>query len=279
MTDAGDRFPTRFLGRLSGKTAIITGAGSKGEGFGTGRAMAALFAGEGARVALIDRDAEAVDRTVRYVEEIGGDAFSLIGDVTSEADCRTFLGRVTDRFGAVDILVNNVGIAESAKPVDRLDMADWQRVVDVNLKSAVLMAKFTVPAMRASGGGAILNIVSIAGLMGYGGLAYGPSKAALIQLARDLAVLHGPDGIRANAIAPGHIYTPLVEGLLTEAARNVRRKAGPIGIEGDAWDVARAALFLVSDEARFITGACLAVDGGVTITGSIEVARQMAAPD
>lgn len=272
-----DRFPKQFLGRLEGKVAIVTGGGAKGDGFGTGRAMAVLFAGEGARVCVVDRDEAAMARTLGYVEHVGGEAIAVAGDVTDEADCARVVQEAKRTFGKVDILVNNVGVASRSCGADALDMGEWQRVLDINLTSAVLMARAAVPALRNSGGGAIVNIVSIAGMLAYGGLAYGASKAALIQLTRDLALVHGGDGLRVNAIAPGHIYTPLVEGLLPPDMREDRRRAGPLGLEGDAWDVASAALFLASDEARFITGTCLPVDGGVTTVGSMEAARLMRA--
>jgi len=274
-----DRFPKTFLGRLEGRSAIVTGAGAKGQGFGTGRAMAVLFAGEGAKVCLVDRDREAAEGTLHFIEQIGGEAFIATGDVTDAGDCARFVAESAERFGGPDVLVNNVGIASGSFQLDGLDMADWDHVLDTNLKSAVLMARAVVPAMRERGGGAILNIVSIAGMLGYGALSYGASKAAMIQLTRDIAVAHGRDGIRVNAIAPGHIYTPLVEGLLSPELRAARRKAGPLGVEGDAWDIAHAALFLASDEARFITGSCLPVDGGVTVTGSTEAARMIQSMD
>lgn len=274
-----DRFPKAFLGRLEGKSAIVTGAGASGEGFGTGRAMAVLFAGEGAKVCLVDREVAAAEETLRLIEQVGGEGFVATGDVTCEADCARFVAETAERFGGLSILVNNVGIARGGNRVDEQDMADWDLVLDTNLRSAVLMSAAAVPAMRQGGGGAIVNIVSIAGIVAYGALSYGASKAGLIQLTRDLAVAHGPEGIRANAIAPGHIYTPMVAGILPPELRAARRKAGPLGVEGDAWDVAHAALFLASDEARFVTGTCLAVDGGVTITGSTEAARLIAADD
>lgn len=270
------RVPDRFLGRLQGRSAIVTGAGTRGEGFGTGRAIAMLFAGEGARVCLVDRDKDAAEGTLKLIEEIGGEAFVALGDVTDAADCQTFVDETRERFGGLDILVNNVGIASAADQIDQLDLQQWQRIFDVNLKSAVLMSGIAVPQMRASGGGAIVNIVSIAGLLAYGGMAYGPSKAALVQLTREIALAHGRDGIRANAVAPGHIYTPMLDGLIPDSMRETRRRAGPIGIEGDAWDIAHAALFLASDEARFVTGTCLPVDGGVTAVGSLAAAGLLA---
>jgi len=271
--------PKTFLGRLKGRTAIVTGAGARGEEFGTGRAMALLFAGEGAKLCLVDRDRDAAERTLRFIEEAGGEGFVTTGDVTCEGDCARFAAETVERFGAISILANNVGIAGGMSRLEELAVSDWDHVLDTNLKSALLMAKAAVPRMREGGGGAILNIVSIAGMLGYGALAYGASKAGMIQLTRDLAVAHGPDGIRVNAIAPGHIYTPMVSALLPPELRRARRKAGPLGVEGDAWDIAHAALFLASEEARFITGVCLPVDGGVTITGSTTAAEMIASPD
>jgi NAD(P)-dependent dehydrogenase (short-subunit alcohol dehydrogenase family) len=270
--------PERFLGRLAGKVAIVTGAGAKGDGFGTGRAMSVLFGGEGARVCLVDRDQTALARSLDYLAEIGAEGFAVVADVTNAEDCQRIAAETLERFGKIDILVNNVGVSGGATPVDEIDIAQWRHVLDVNLQSAVLMAKYCVPAMRGGGGGAILNISSIAGVVAYGSLAYGPSKAALVQFTRDLAVLHGGDGIRVNALAPGHIYTPMVEGFMTEEMRAARRKAGPLALEGDAWDVAKAALFLVSDDAAFVNGVCLPVDGGVTVVGSTEAMRLMSRP-
>ncbi|MFV0646018.1 MAG: SDR family NAD(P)-dependent oxidoreductase [Sphingomonadaceae bacterium] len=272
----GNSMPENYLGRLTGKIAIVTGAGTRGEGFGTGRAIATLFAGEGAKVCLVDRDKDAVEATRLLIETQGGEAFVGIGDVTDAEDCERFVAETIERFGGVDVLVNNVGIASAADRMDDLDLARWQGIMDVNLKSAVLMGGQVIPAMRKRGGGAIINIVSIAGILAYGGMAYGPSKAAMIQLTREIALAHGREGIRANAIAPGHIYTPMLDGLIPDEMRDARRRAGPIGIEGDAWDIAYAALFLASDEARFITGTCLPVDGGVTVTGSMAAAGLLA---
>lgn len=269
------RKPERFLGRLTGRTAIVTGAGSSGEGVGTGKAMAVLFAGEGARICLVDRDQAAAENTLKMIEEIGGDAFIAIGDVTNEGDCARFVAETLDRYGAVDTLVNNVGIANGSRGLDAVDIDAWQRVFDVNLRSAVLMSKYTIPEMVRAGGGAIVNIVSIAGLFAYGTTDYGPSKAALLALTRETALLHGRQGIRANAIAPGHVYTPMSGPQMSEEMRGMRTRAGPLNIEGDAWDVAYAALYLVSDEARLVTGTCLPIDAGVTVVGTVRAAMMM----
>jgi len=260
--------PTAYGRRLAGRVAIVTGAGTEGDGVGIGRAIAVVLAGEGAHVCCVDLDQARADDTAARLAAMGADAIALAGDVTKAADCARFVATTIERFGRLDILVNNVGIST---PV-RLDTADeelWHRILDVNLTSAMLMSKFSVPRMIAGGGGAIVNISSIAGLRAHGGLAYGPSKAAMAQLAREITVLHGRDGIRANTVAPGHLMTPHAMHVLPADAREARRKVGPLGIEGDAWDVARAVAFLASDDARFIAGVHLAVDGGVTEIGPL----------
>ena len=272
--------PSRYYGRLKGKTALVTGAGSQREGFGTGKAIAVLFAREGARVCLVDKEADRASETLAIITAEGGEAFVSAGDVTHSADCRRFVEDTMARWGAFDILINNVGIAGRPERLDTLDESLWSRTIDVNLKSAILMSRYAVAHMAKQGGGAIVNIASIAGLRAYGGgVAYGPSKAGLIALSQDLAVMYGRDGIRVNAIAPGHIFTPLSQGFLDEEARAARRKAGPLNVEGDAWDVAAATLFLASDEARFITGVCLPVDGGVIATGSLTAHALINEPD
>lgn len=263
--------PLVYRGRLQGKIAIVTGAGSQGEGdgVGTGKAIAILFAGEGAKICLVDRDAARAEATRKIITAEGGEAFIAAGDVTKDADCAAVVRETITRLGGVDILINNVGIAAGGGRLDALDEDEWDRVMAVNLKSAVLMSRHAIPEMARRGGGSIVNIASIAALRAFGGVSYGPSKAGMIALSRELAVMYGAEGIRANTICPGHIFTPLSEGLLGEDARAARRKAGPLGLEGDAWDVAAASLFFASDEARFITATCLAVDGGVTETGSL----------
>lgn len=260
--------PTRYYDRLSGLTAIVTGAGTEGEGIGTGHAIAMVLAGEGATVGLVDRHADAAQATLDQIAAAGGDAFILTGNVTANADCRRFVEDAHARTGRIDILVNNVGISAPVG-LEGDDEADWDRVFDVNVKSAMLMARHVVPAMKAVGGGSIVNISSIAGVRAHGSIAYGPSKAAMAALASELAVLCGPDGIRANTVAPGHIMTPHALHVLPSDMRMLRRSIGPLGIEGDAWDIARAVAFLASDDARFITGIVLPVDGGVTEVGAI----------
>jgi len=262
--------PQQHHDRLKGKVALVTGAGSQGDGFGTGKAISWLFAMEGARVGLVDNDAARVEDTRTLIEAAGGQAFSLVGDVTDSAQCKRFVDETVARFGRLDVLVNNVGIGMAGGRVEQLDEALWDRVLNVNLKSAVLMSKHALPHLLAAGRSAVVNIASVAGLRAHGGgVAYGASKAGMVQMTRELAVMYGREGLRANVVAPGHIFTPMVSGYFDEAARAVRRKVAPLGLEGDAWDVALAALFLASEEARFITGVCLPVDGGVTETGPL----------
>ncbi len=261
--------PTEFRNRLTGKAAIVTGAGSQGNGVGTGKAIALLFAREGAKVCLVDLEPGRADATRKLIEDAGGEAFVCAADVTSSGDCARVVAATLERFGRLDVLVNNVGIGVSGGRVEQLDEALWDKVMDINLKSAVLMCKHALPALIAAHG-SIVNIASVAALRAHGGgVAYGASKAGMIALTNELAVMYGRDGVRANVVAPGHIFTPLVEGMLDQKARDTRRQIAPLGIEGDAWDIAAATLFLASDEARFITAACLPVDGGVAEIGAL----------
>jgi NAD(P)-dependent dehydrogenase (short-subunit alcohol dehydrogenase family) len=260
--------PKTYNSTLAGKVAIVTGAGTEGEGIGIGRAAAVVLAGEGARVCLVDRDAERAEATRAQIKMLGGESFVTIGDVTAREDCARFVEETVGRYGRLDILVNNVGVATPV-PLDSPDEEAWSRVLDINLTSVMLMCRYAVPAMIKNGGGSIINISSIAGIRAHGGIAYGPSKAAMAALAREITVLYGRQGIRANTVAPGHVLTPLAMSMLPAEMRAKRRDVGPLAIEGDAWDVALAVRFLASDEARFITGVHLPVDGGVTEIGPL----------
>jgi NAD(P)-dependent dehydrogenase (short-subunit alcohol dehydrogenase family) len=270
--------PSRHGARLAGKVAIVTGAGSQGDGFGTGKAMACFFAREGARVALVDLNAERAEITRRMIADDGGDAFVCAADVTAVEGCRRVVAAALERYGRLDVLVNNVGHGAGGGRLETLPDGLWQRVLDLNLKSVVLMTQQAIPHLVASRGN-IVNIASTAGLRAHGGAAYGPSKAAVVALSRELAVMYGRDGVRANTIAPGHLFTPLVEQFVDAAGRERRRRIAPLGIEGDAWDVAAAALFLASDEARFISGVCLPVDGGVGEVAALAALEMIAAED
>jgi NAD(P)-dependent dehydrogenase (short-subunit alcohol dehydrogenase family) len=260
--------PTEFKNRLPGKVAVVTGAGSHGEGVGTGRAISCVFAGEGAKVCLVDLDADRAEQTRGVIIEGGGDAIVCVGDITQDSDCARIIDATVNRWGKLDILVNNVGISTGGGPLDALSMSVWDQVMSVNLRAAVLMTRKAIPHLIAAKHGAIVNIASIAALLASGSGAYGPSKAALISLTREVALMYGRQGVRANAIAPGHIYTPHAQGAadVAEQVRKMRCQIAPLGIEGDAWDVAAAALFLASDEARFITAVCLPVDAGAIET-------------
>jgi NAD(P)-dependent dehydrogenase (short-subunit alcohol dehydrogenase family) len=251
--------------RLEGKIAIVTGAGSRAPGIGNGRAAAILFAGEGAKVLVVDYKRELAEETLEMIKKEGGEAEVFVADVTKTEDCRAMVDRAVKRWGRLDILDNNVGI-EGAGSVVQVEEKDWDRVMMVNVKSMMLTGKFAVPAMAAGGGGSIINISSISALRPRGLTPYSASKGAVIALTRAMAIDHGKEGIRVNCIAPGPMYTPMVYSRgMTEELRERRQKASLLRIEGTGWDIGYAVLFLASDEARFITGIVLVVDGGVTI--------------
>ncbi len=262
-------------GRVKGRAALVTGAGSEGDEIGIGRAVALTLAREGARVACLDLYPERAEATAAMIRAEGGEAIGLAGDVTKAADCDAAVARTVEAFGGLDTLVNNVGIS-GAITVEAFDQSLWQRTFDTNLTSAMLMSRAAASPLAASGHGSIVNISSIAGILTFGSLAYGPSKAALHQLTCELALMLGRKGVRANTVAPGHMATPMVARLLPSSMRESRRKVGPLGVEGDAWDIARAVTFLASDDARFITGVQLPVDGGVTILGALAGAALLA---
>jgi NAD(P)-dependent dehydrogenase (short-subunit alcohol dehydrogenase family) len=270
--------PKAFYDRLRGKVALVTGAGVAGYEPGIGCAIALVLAREGARLVCVDLDENRAQATVDMIAKAGGKAISVAGDVTKPADCERFIAETIAAFGRIDVLVNNVGTA-SIMTLEAVQLAQWQHVIDTNLTSAMLMSKFAVPRMVATGGGSIVNISSVAGMRSMGTLAYGPTKAAMHQLAREISVMYGRKGIRANTVAPGHVFTPFVKDLLPPGAREARRKVSPLGLEGDSWDIAQAALFLASDESRFIAGVQLPVDGGVDGIAALTGAQLLGAPD
>jgi NAD(P)-dependent dehydrogenase (short-subunit alcohol dehydrogenase family) len=254
--------------RLQGKVAIVTGAGSRADGIGNGRATAVLFAREGARVLCVDQSKDAADTTRAMIAGEGGEAAVFQADVTRSADCRAMVDEALRRWGRLDILDNNVGIGGRATVVE-VEEPDWDHMMRVNVTSMMLASKHAIPAMARGGGGAIINISSISALRPRGLTPYTVSKGAVIALTRAMAVDHAAQGIRVNCIAPGPVYTPMVSaGGMSAELRDQRRRASPLGIEGTGWDVANAALFLASDEARYITGVVLPVDGGVTLTSA-----------
>src|SRR5438067_3441898 len=238
-------------GRLEGMVAIVTGAGSRGPGIGNGRAAAILFAREGARVALVDQLAQWAEQTRRMIADEEGDSFVIEADVTRSADCQRVLQAVVERYGPINILQNNVGIAGSGSVVD-MDEARWDEVMRVNVKSMMLMSKHVIPFMAANGGGAIVNISSISAIRPHGEAAYTTSKGAVNALTQVMAVDHAAQGIRVNCILPGPVFTPMVQaGGLTPEQREMRARGNLLRIEGTGWDVGWAAVFLASPEARW----------------------------
>lgn len=250
-------------GRLQGKVALIVGAGSRGEPAGTGYATAKLFARHGASVVIVDKDRARARITEREIQAEGGVASLAIADVTREEDCMAMVETCADRYGRLDILFNNVATHGSGKVTD-ITSDELDQVFAINLKSMILACKYAIPQMSETGGGSIINVSSIDGLLTgmHPNVPYAVTKAGAAHLARVIAVHHGRDNIRANCIAPGHIYAPFV-GDISDDKRALRRKVAPLGTEGNAWDVAWAALFLASDEARWISGHVLPVDGGL----------------
>jgi len=251
---------------LTGKVAIVTGGGAAGDGIGNGRAAAILLARAGTRVVVVDRDAGLAKRTVEMIGAVGGEAIALSADVTRAADCAAMVEATLDRFGRLDFLDNNVGIGSRGTVVDESEES-WRRLMTVNVDSMFLAAKHAIPAMRRTGAGAIVNVSSISALRPRGLTAYSVSKGAVIALTKAMAVDHGAEGIRVNCVAPGPVYTPMVyQRGMSPAAREGRRMASTLGIEGTGWDIGHAVRFLLSDFARYITGHVLVVDGGTTLT-------------
>ena len=254
--------------RLAGLVAIVTGAGSRGPGVGNGKAAAVLFAREGARVLLVDSVLARAEETQTMIRDEGGDCLAMEANVTSSEECKAMVDAAVQRYGRLDILHNNVGIDPGIVSVVDVDEATWDETLDVNVKSMMLTSKHAIPVMAANGGGSIINISSISALRPRGLTPYTVSKGAVIALTKAMAVDHARQLVRVNCIAPGPVYTPMVAEHMTEERRAQRAKASPLGVEGTAWDIGYAALFLASPEARWITGQVLAVDGGRLVGGA-----------
>ncbi|MBI1778761.1 MAG: SDR family oxidoreductase [Proteobacteria bacterium] len=263
-----------MAGRLEGKVAMVVGAGSIGPGWGNGKAAAVLYAREGAKVLALDLNEAAAEETARLIEAEGGTAIARKANATKAGEVEAAVKACTDAFGRIDVLHNNVGIASLGGPVE-VSEAEWDRVMSVNLKSVFLSCKYTLPVMVAQGKGAIVNISSIAGIRytGVSYISYSTSKGAIVPFTRAIALEYAKQGIRANSILPGLMNTPMIYAGLQAAysakaneAEMVRAREAqcPMGRMGDAWDVAYAALFLASDEAKYVTGTELIVDGGIT---------------
>jgi len=259
--------------RLKDKVAIVTGAGSVGPGWGNGKAAAVLFAREGASVFAADINLVAAQETAAIVEGEGGSCKPHKSDVSKSAEVEALVERCLEVYGRVDILHNNVGIVDVGGCVEASEES-WDRVMNVNVKSMFLTCKFVLPHMEQQGKGAIVNISSVASSrwLGVPYISYSASKGAVNQLTQSIALQYAPKNIRANAILPGFMHTPMVAKSLADfyAAGDVekmvelRDASCPMGKMGDAWDVAHAALFLASDDAKYITGTELVVDGGLT---------------
>jgi NAD(P)-dependent dehydrogenase (short-subunit alcohol dehydrogenase family) len=266
-------------GRLEGRVAIVTGAGSSGPGWGNGKATAAVFAREGAKVFAVDLNPKAVGETKSVIEGEGGTCAIHSGDMSKAGDVKAMVEACLGQFGRIDVLHNNVGIVAVGGPVEQSE-ADWDRVIDVNLKSMFLTCKHVLPVMAKQfetdgRGGAIINIGSIAGIrwLGVPYISYHASKGAVSQFSKAVAMEYAARGIRCNTILPGLMNTPMIVEPLANAYGKggvatmieMRNAQCPTGKMGDAWDVAYAALFLASDEAKYITGVDLPVDGGITL--------------
>jgi NAD(P)-dependent dehydrogenase (short-subunit alcohol dehydrogenase family) len=264
---------TQATGRLAGKVAIVTGAGCVGPGWGNGRAVAVLFAQQGARVFAVDKNMDAMEETIARVKEAGGEITAVTCDVTDNAAVAQMVAACVATYGRVDILVNNVGGSAPGGPVEMSEQV-WDTQVDFNLKSVFLTCKHVLPLMEAQGSGAIVNTASTSGIRWTGAaqVAYAACKAGVIQLSKVVAVQYAKKGIRVNTVVPGQMHTPMVEARLAKQrtggdlekllAQRVARI--PLGFMGDGRDTANAALYLASDEARFVTGTEIMVDGGMS---------------
>ena len=256
------------------KVVIVTGAGAIAEGWSNGRAAAVLYAREGGKVLAMDRDRHSAEATCAIIREEGGTCEVFTGDVSIGADVRRMVEAAQDHFGGLDVLHNNVGIAETGGPVEASEES-WNRLLAVNQTSLFLTCKYALPVMEAQKRGAIVNIASVAAhhWLGFPYVGYSATKAAMIAFTQNVAMQYAPLGIRANCVSPGFMNTPMVSASLAaayggdvQAMLDMRHAQCPMGFMGDAWDVANAALFLASDAAAMITGTALLVDGGWTAT-------------
>jgi NAD(P)-dependent dehydrogenase (short-subunit alcohol dehydrogenase family) len=252
------------MGRLAGKVAIVTGAAAQAEGVGNGSAVATLFAREGASVVLVNRNLERAEALAAAIRTEGSEAAAFAADVTQAEATEAMAAFAVERYGRLDILHNNVDVGAGGNTVTQ-SLDDWNRLLETNLTSAMLCCRAAVPRMREAGGGSIINVSSSAGMLGLSGtpgaVAYTATKAGLQGLTLSVAADHAAEGIRANCLVVGTVYTPLVRGL-GEEGRERRRKAVPLQTEGTGWDVAYAAVYLASDESRWVTGVMLPIDGG-----------------
>ncbi|KAK4505294.1 hypothetical protein PRZ48_003257 [Zasmidium cellare] len=271
---------TRPLRDLKGRVAIVTGAGSAGDGIGNGRAAAILLAEIGCSVVCVDIKHELAQRTVKYIEDDGtGKAVAVQANVTSEEDCKNIVQTALKEFGRLDILVNVVGVGGAQGTAVDVDMVQWAKTMEINVASMVIMAKYSIPEMKKNEGqwrGSIVNISSVAGIRGGNPhLLYPTSKGAIVNMTRAMASHHAPDGIRVNCVCPGMVYTPMMYAAgMSEEAREARKNRSLLKTEGNAWDVGAAIRFLAGDEARWMTGVILPVDAGVTVATASDLPKE-----
>ncbi|MDY0241910.1 MAG: SDR family oxidoreductase [Rhodospirillaceae bacterium] len=269
-TDAEKQASYAGLGRLKDRVVVIFGAGSVGPGWGNGKATAVAYAREGAKVIAVDYNRAAAEETATIIRGEGLVCEALVADVTKSDQVKKVIDDTMALFGRIDVLQNNVGATVMGGPVE-LSEADWQKQMDINLKSVFLTCKHTLPVMLAQGSGAIVNVSSLAALRytGYPYIGYYAAKAGVNQFTVGLALQYAGQGIRVNAVVPGLMNTPLIFQQISgqyadkDAMVKARDAACPMGRMGTGWDVARASVFLASDEAQYITGVCLPVDGGL----------------
>lgn len=267
MSDAAVDAPAPDAGSLQGRVAIVTGAGSREDaGIGNGRAASVMLARRGADLVLVDSRADWAAGTRALVEREGGRCVFVEADVATSEGCGEVARRTLEAFGRIDVLVNNVGLHGPPGTAVEMDEEAWAHLLQVNVTSMMLMAKHCIPEMARKGGGAIINIASVSGLEGgHPNLAYPTSKGAVVNLTRAMAAHHGPQGVRVNCIAPGMVYTPMVATRgMSPALRQARLENALLPVEGTGWDVGLAVAWLATDEARWITGVVLPVDGGAT---------------
>jgi NAD(P)-dependent dehydrogenase (short-subunit alcohol dehydrogenase family) len=267
MSDGAVGTPAPDAGSLRGRVAIVTGAGSREDaGIGNGRAASAMLARRGAELVLVDCRADWAAGTQTLVEREGGQCIFVEADVATSEGSGEVARRALEAFGRIDVLVNNVGLHGPPGTAVEMDEHAWAHLLQVNVTSMMLMAKHCIPEMARQGGGAIINIASVSGLEGgHPNLAYPTSKGAVVNLTRAMAAHHGAQGVRVNCVAPGMVYTPMVatRGMSPEL-RQARLENALLPVEGTGWDVGMAVAWLATDEARWITGVVLPVDGGAT---------------
>ena len=252
---------------LKDKVAIVAGGGALGQDIGNGRAASILLAEAGAKVLVVDKDKLLAETTVQMIEERGGEASWISGDLTKSDQCKKVVDFVMSKWGRLDILDNNIGVASKLSVVDESE-ENWDNIMEINLKPMFLMSKYAIPEMIKSGnGGSIVNISSISATRPKGLTTYSASKGAVLSLSQAMAVDHGADGIRVNCILPGPVYTPMVySNGMSKDHRFQRQDASLIEIEGDGWDIGKAVVYLSSNWARYITGHLMVVDGGCSLS-------------